>query len=93
MIVCSCNVFSDHQLRSTLANATRPPRMSEIYERLGSSVQCGRCAHTIRRIVKEIPTCAIGAGPANARLYAAETAIGSGSHSLGNERAGAIAAP
>ena len=28
MIVCSCNVFSDHQLRSTVANATQRLRMS-----------------------------------------------------------------
>ena len=54
MIVCSCNVFSDHQLRSTLAKATRRPRMSEIYIYLGGSPQCGRCAHSIKRIVETI---------------------------------------
>ena len=31
MIVCSCNVFSDQQLRSTLAKATQRLRMSQIY--------------------------------------------------------------
>jgi bacterioferritin-associated ferredoxin len=51
MIVCSCNVFSDQQVRSTLANATQQLRMSQIYDCLGSSVQCGRCAHTIKRIM------------------------------------------
>ena len=51
MIVCSCNVFSDQQLRSTLAEATQRLRMSQIYDCLGSSVQCGRCAHTIKRIM------------------------------------------
>ena len=92
MIVCSCNVVSDHQLRSTLANYMRRPRMSEIYERLGSTVQCGRCAHTIRRIAKEIPTCAVGTADGSARLHAAEAATGSGSHYGGNERAAAVAA-
>ena len=53
MIVCSCNVFSDHQLRSTLANATQRLRMSQIYDYLGSGAQCGRCARTIRRIMDE----------------------------------------
>jgi bacterioferritin-associated ferredoxin len=53
MIVCSCNVFSDHQLRSTLAEATQRLRMSQIYCYLGSSAQCGRCAHTIKRIMEE----------------------------------------
>ena len=65
MIVCSCNVFSDHQLRSTVAKATRRPRMSQIYAYLGSSAQCGRCAHTIKRIMEEIPNCTIG--PVTAR--------------------------
>jgi bacterioferritin-associated ferredoxin len=51
MIVCSCNVFSDHQIRSALAKATQQMRMSQIYDCLGSSAQCGRCAHTIKRIM------------------------------------------
>ena len=29
MIVCSCNVFSDHQVRSAVAKEARRPRMSE----------------------------------------------------------------
>jgi len=29
MIVCSCNVFSDHQVRSVVAKEARRPRMSE----------------------------------------------------------------
>jgi bacterioferritin-associated ferredoxin len=73
MIVCSCNVFSDHQVRSTLANATQRPRMRQIYDYLGGSAQCGRCTHTIKRIMEEMPTCAIGPVAANASLYVAET--------------------
>jgi len=59
MIVCSCNVFSDHQLRSTLANATQSLRMSQIYDYLGSGVQCGRCARSIKRIMDEMTNGAI----------------------------------
>src|SRR6516225_11986166 len=55
MIVCSCNVFSDHQVRSVVAKETRRPRMSEVYAGLGCSAQCGRCAHTIKRIMDERP--------------------------------------
>jgi bacterioferritin-associated ferredoxin len=55
MIICSCNVFSDQQVRSTLAKAAQPMRMSQIYDCLGSSVQCGRCADTIKRIMKSKP--------------------------------------
>jgi bacterioferritin-associated ferredoxin len=51
MIICSCNGFSDQQVRSTLANATHQMRMSQIYACLGSSAQCGRCAHTIKELM------------------------------------------
>ena len=37
MIVCSCNVFSDHQVRSVVAKEARRPRMSEVYACLGRS--------------------------------------------------------
>jgi bacterioferritin-associated ferredoxin len=56
MIVCSCNVFSDHQVRSVVAKEARRPRMSEVYSGLGCSAQCGRCAHTIKRILDDTPT-------------------------------------
>jgi bacterioferritin-associated ferredoxin len=69
MIVCSCNVISDHQLRSALAETAQRPRMSRIYGYLGSSVQCGRCAHTIKRIIEQIASRAIG--PASAAVEAA----------------------
>jgi bacterioferritin-associated ferredoxin len=59
MIVCSCNVFSDHQVRSTLANTTQSLRMSQVYDYLGGSVRCGRCAHTIKRIMEEMNKCAV----------------------------------
>jgi bacterioferritin-associated ferredoxin len=54
MIVCSCNVFSDHDVRSTLAGNEEAPRTAgEVYHCLGCSAQCGRCARTIRRIMDE----------------------------------------
>ena len=53
MIVCSCNVFSDHQVRSVVVKEARRPRMSEVYACLGCSAQCGRCARTIRKIMDE----------------------------------------
>ena len=51
MIVCSCNVFSDHQVRSVVAKETRRPRVSEVYASIGCSAQCGRCSRTIRQIM------------------------------------------
>jgi bacterioferritin-associated ferredoxin len=54
MIVCSCNVFSDHDVRATLAAGKGAPRTTgQVYHCLGCSPQCGRCARTIRRIMDE----------------------------------------
>jgi bacterioferritin-associated ferredoxin len=58
MIVCSCNVLSDHQVRSAV-NATAVRSPGQVYGCLGCSVQCGRCARTIRKIMDEASaTCA-----------------------------------
>jgi bacterioferritin-associated ferredoxin len=53
MIVCSCNVLSDHDVRAALDHATPPRNAGQIYGCLGCSPQCGRCARTIRRIMDE----------------------------------------
>lgn len=55
MIVCSCNVLTDRDVRATLSgNAGIAPRTAgEVYGCLGCSAQCGRCARTIRRIMDE----------------------------------------
>lgn len=54
MIVCSCNVFSDHDVRAAIGDADAPPRTTaQVYGCLGCSAQCGRCASTIRRIMDE----------------------------------------
>jgi bacterioferritin-associated ferredoxin len=54
MIVCSCNVLTDHDVRSTLSEGEGAPRTTgQVYQCLGCSAQCGRCARTIRRIMNE----------------------------------------
>ncbi len=63
MIVCSCNVLSDHDVRATLASDDAVPRTAgEVYNCLGCSPQCGRCARTIRRIMDEALAAADAAG-------------------------------
>ena len=67
MIVCSCNVLSDHDVRAALDHATAPRNAGQVYGCLGCSPQCGRCARTIRRIMDEATAAAAGAGcPATA---------------------------
>jgi bacterioferritin-associated ferredoxin len=53
MIVCSCNVLSDHDVRTAMAAPATPRTTGQVYGCLGCSVQCGRCARTIRRIMDE----------------------------------------
>jgi len=54
MIVCSCNVLSDHDVRSAVSAASDPLRYPKhIYECLGCSAECGRCARTIKAIIDE----------------------------------------
>jgi bacterioferritin-associated ferredoxin len=54
MIVCSCNVLSDRDVRSAVSEAPARPRSAgQVYGCLGCSAQCGRCARTIRRIMDE----------------------------------------
>jgi bacterioferritin-associated ferredoxin len=53
MIVCSCNVLSEHDVRMVLTAERAPTTTSEIYACLGCSARCGRCAGTIRQILHE----------------------------------------
>jgi bacterioferritin-associated ferredoxin len=54
MIVCCCNVLSDHDVRNAV-NASRslPRNARQLYGCLGCSAECGRCARTIKIIIDE----------------------------------------
>jgi bacterioferritin-associated ferredoxin len=61
MIICSCNVLSDHAVRTAVSGAAAPRTTGQVYGCLGCSPQCGRCATTIRRIMDEaLGACAAG---------------------------------
>ncbi len=54
MIVCSCNVLTDHDVRTAVTSTKDFPRTAgQVYGCLGCSAQCGRCARTIRKIMDE----------------------------------------
>ena len=53
MIVCSCNVLSDHDVRTACTSAQAPRTPGQVYGCLGCSPQCGRCARTIKKIMDE----------------------------------------
>jgi bacterioferritin-associated ferredoxin len=54
MIVCSCNVLSDRDVRNAVESAQDLPRNAkQIYGCLGCGAECGRCARTIKTIIDE----------------------------------------
>jgi bacterioferritin-associated ferredoxin len=54
MIVCSCNVLSDDDVRNAVSTAQPLPRNAkQIYGCLGCSAECGRCARTIKTILAD----------------------------------------
>lgn len=78
MIVCSCNVFSDHDVRACVTPGPDCPRTaSQVYACLGCSPQCGRCARTIRKLLEgatasaEAASCASGQGCSGCTVHSA----------------------
>jgi bacterioferritin-associated ferredoxin len=54
MIVCSCNVLSENDVRACLDPGPRFPRTpAQVYQCLGCSPNCGRCARTLRSIITD----------------------------------------
>jgi bacterioferritin-associated ferredoxin len=51
MIICSCHVVSDHEVRDAAAALGSTFTMPQVYRHLGREPQCGRCARAIRRIM------------------------------------------
>jgi bacterioferritin-associated ferredoxin len=52
VIVCSCNVLSDSQIRSAIASGTPCARLKQVYTSLCCAAKCGRCARTIKAILE-----------------------------------------
>ena len=54
MIVCSCNVLSDRDVRDAVSAADDVVRHAkQVYGCLGCSAECGRCARTIKTIIDD----------------------------------------
>jgi bacterioferritin-associated ferredoxin len=75
MIVCSCNVLSDHDVRNAVTAASGLPRSAkEVYGCLGCSAECGRCARTIKTIIDDaLGPCAQACGAGCPHSAAEET--------------------
>jgi bacterioferritin-associated ferredoxin len=58
MIICSCNVLTDQQVRASVKAADRTPiTTGQVYKCMGCSPKCGRCARTVRLIAHEALGC------------------------------------
>jgi bacterioferritin-associated ferredoxin len=54
MIVCSCNILSDGDVKACLRPGPDCPRTpAQVYRCLGCSPNCGRCVRTIRSIMEK----------------------------------------
>ena len=63
MIVCSCNVLSDHEVRDLVtASGSHSLTAHEVYGCLGCNMLCGRCARAVKRILNETLANRAGAG-------------------------------
>jgi bacterioferritin-associated ferredoxin len=62
MIVCSCNVLSDHKIPDVVTSAGSQSLIArQVYGCLGCRMQCGRCARAIKSILNEaLADCAGG---------------------------------
>jgi bacterioferritin-associated ferredoxin len=56
MIICSCNVVSDHDVRIAMRTGAPPRTTGEFFRYLGCTAQCGRCARSIKWIMEEPST-------------------------------------
>jgi bacterioferritin-associated ferredoxin len=53
MIVCSCNVLSDRDVRETLASRPDRPSVAGVFRGMGCEAKCGRCVRSIVSIVDQ----------------------------------------
>ncbi len=51
MIICSCSVLSDNQVRAALDTPNPPRTPCQVHRHLGCEPQCGRCVRSMRDIM------------------------------------------
>lgn len=53
MIICSCNVITDDNIKECLKNRNSKPSVGTVLKELGYSPVCGTCSNNIIAIVRE----------------------------------------
>jgi bacterioferritin-associated ferredoxin len=52
MIVCSCNLFTDKDIKAAMAEPCPPRCVRDVYKSMGCAAKCGGCALTINRLLQ-----------------------------------------
>jgi bacterioferritin-associated ferredoxin len=53
MIICSCSVLSDYQVREALEGPNPPRTPCQVHRNLGCQPQCGRCVKSMRKLIED----------------------------------------
>jgi bacterioferritin-associated ferredoxin len=53
MIVCSCNVLTEVDIRASIATLNGRRRVCDVYASLGCAAKCGGCAGTISALISD----------------------------------------
>jgi bacterioferritin-associated ferredoxin len=53
MILCSCNVLSDRDVRESLSARQDRPSVAAVFRNMGCEAKCGRCVRSIVAIVDQ----------------------------------------
>ncbi|MFZ4600219.1 MAG: (2Fe-2S)-binding protein [Methylocystaceae bacterium] len=53
MIVCSCNVLSDRDVRETISGRSDRPSVGAVFRHMGCEPKCGRCTRNIAALVDQ----------------------------------------
>ena len=51
MIVCSCNVLTDRDVRNCVSKRQDRPSVGAVFRHMGCEAQCGRCARNISALL------------------------------------------
>jgi bacterioferritin-associated ferredoxin len=54
MIICSCSVLSDKQIRAALDTPNPPRTPCQVHRCLGCEPQCGRCVRSMRELINRV---------------------------------------
>ena len=53
MIICSCSVLSDRQVRAALDAPNPPCTPCQVHRHLGCEPKCGHCTRSMREIINK----------------------------------------